>query len=524
MHPCMHLSRLAVHLSVRPSVRLSVRPATRSASQTARSQTTCPSRPRCSCAREARTSQSWRSVDGGGHSRQVESPQGGPRVVRAPKSLSAGSLGGSKARSPRCPRAFLPKEHADHVHAHHNNGNNLRRGRSYAHAHGHDIEITQGEVLAKLRSPEPVWHGHIVLCGMPHAKGSKHTTGERNLMAVFVETLSRLHGITGQDEKLRGIVVVDEHAEDQMAALCLQGGALMQMLLDGHLRAVSSDPRNRDALLQRAEVGTCRALVALPEHVSQAMHRDLSTVELVDGRSKRKMVKQIVDTNTVLTMQVARSCATRVRAMAGRKYHHPDMSCPNMHRTSDDGHSHGDHHFGVQFHCVTLLLQESTSNLFFGHANMRHAGAAVTDPRWMDISPLNMSPLFAAGELLAMTCFDRFTVEALFQPQVVPLTRMMLFGDALGHRLFQIRCPENLVAEPFDAAMRELGMQGRPAARASVCRRVSRASVSPAGGSRSRSASGGTAMTCTSFMECSDKLSICFQLPVCVTAGITHSV
>jgi hypothetical protein len=94
---------------------------------------------------------------------------------------------------------------------------------------------------------------------------------------------------------------------------------------------------------------------------------------------------------------------------------------------------------------------------------MRHAGAGVTasDPRWMDISPLNMSPLFAAGELLAMTCCDRFTVEALFTPQIVPLLRMLLFGDKSGHRLYQIACPEDYVGLPYEELVSKLIPEGQ---------------------------------------------------------------
>merc|ERR1719159_1446553 len=145
------------------------------------------------------------------------------------------------------------------------------------------------------------------------------------------------------------------------------------------------------------------------------------------------MIKQILDTNTVLTMQVARGCAARVQSN-----HHIAMA-------GQFGHD------GVRpLHGVTLLLQESTSNLFFGYANMRHSGAAACDPRWMDITPLNMSPLFASGELLALTCFDRFAVEALFTPQVVPLIRLLFLGDRCGNQLQQVPCPSRYVGLPYE--------------------------------------------------------------------------
>jgi hypothetical protein len=196
-------------------------------------------------------------------------------------------------------------------------------------------------------------------------------------------------------------------------------------------------------------VAAARAVVSLPETLSQASKRSLSSVE--DGNKVRlKMVKQILDTNTVITMQVARACAERKRRRHALK-------------TPTEAQN-------KRLHCMTLLLQESTSNLFFGHANMRHMGAASSvDPRWMDISPLNMSPLFASGELLAMTCFDRFAVEALFTPQVVPLIRMLIFGDRSlddsehtpGNRLQQISSPEHLVGQTWGRLVQHFLSAGR---------------------------------------------------------------
>eukprot|EP00425_Heterocapsa_triquetra_P007329 CAMPEP_0195159442 /NCGR_PEP_ID=MMETSP0448-20130528/186166_1 /TAXON_ID=66468 /ORGANISM="Heterocapsa triquestra, Strain CCMP 448" /LENGTH=943 /DNA_ID=CAMNT_0040198241 /DNA_START=45 /DNA_END=2876 /DNA_ORIENTATION=+ len=299
-----------------------------------------------------------------------------------------------------------------------------------------NMPLSKDDVLNRLRCQQPPWVGHIVMCGLPQTQAAR--PGGRGLVTELFETLKRIDGSTGQRQRLIGIVIIDDEAEAQVADLCLAERTVMDMLVAGQLRAVSADPRSRDMLLQRTSLGSARAVIALPEHVSRAMPRELSTVETTDGKARRKMVKQIVDTNTVLTMQVARSCAQRGR----------------LNRTS--------RRVMQRFHCVTLLLQESTSSLFFGHANMRHAGAASTvDPRWMDISPLNMSPLFAAGELLAMTCFDRFAVEALFQPQVVPLLRMLIFGDQQGHRLHQIECPTGFVGEPYEAAVTEMCTKGQ---------------------------------------------------------------
>merc|ERR1712060_673236 len=110
---------------------------------------------------------------------------------------------------------------------------------------------------------------------------------------------------------------------------------------------------------------------------------------------------------------------------------------------------------------MTLLLQESTATLYVGHSAMLHTGSAVTgDPRWMDISPLNMSPLLASGELLAMTCFDRFVVEAFFTPKVVPLLQRLLFGDSLDHRLFQVECLDSFVTCKVEDVCRSLVRQG----------------------------------------------------------------
>jgi len=90
---------------------------------------------------------------------------------------------------------------------------------------------------------------------------------------------------------------------------------------------------------------------------------------------------------------------------------------------------------------------------------MRHLGQLASKARrWMDISPLNTSPLFASGDILAMTCFDRFAIEALFTPQVVPLVRMLAFGDQQGNRLQQTPCPTDFQGERWED-VRELYMR-----------------------------------------------------------------
>jgi len=79
----------------------------------------------------------------------------------------------------------------------------------------------------------------------------------------------------------------------------------------------------------------------------------------------------------------------------------------------------------------------------------------------MDIAPLNMSPLFASGELLAMTCFDRFVVEALFTPQIVPLIKLFLFGDDDGNHLYQMECPEKYVNSLYRVALTDMLSDGK---------------------------------------------------------------
>jgi hypothetical protein len=171
-----------------------------------------------------------------------------------------------------------------------------------------------------------------------------------------------------------------------------------------------------------------RAALTLPEAAGASLPKALSTVDMHEGTAREKVVKQIIDTSTMLTTHVACGYAKEMRrSIAG------------------------------PLHCVTLLLQENTANLYFGHAQMRHAGheSGRTD-RWMDISPLNLSPLFASGQLLSMTCFDRFVVEALFSPQVVPLMRMFTFGDNNGNRLRQVLCPSIHVGRPFEQARSDI--------------------------------------------------------------------
>merc|ERR1711970_1525909 len=55
-----------------------------------------------------------------------------------------------------------------------------------------------------------------------------------------------------------------------------------------------------------------------------------------------------------------------------------------------------------------------------------------------------------------MTCFDRFVVEALFSPQVIPLMRMFAFGDTNGHRLRQVQCPAEYAGCKYEDAFLDL--------------------------------------------------------------------
>lgn len=287
-------------------------------------------------------------------------------------------------------------------------------------------------MLNFLRCRTPAWEDHVVLCGLPQTQVGR--LGGRGLVTDLIETLHRLDPV--------GVCIVDHSAEERMADLCLVEPMMRRMAAEGRLRAVSADPRDRDNLLLGGRVVAARAVVALPEQLSNAMECSLTSMG-DEIKTRHKMLKQVLDTNTVITMQVARGCAERKRRRCMTKMTKTSQAQTNKHS---------------KLHCVTLLLQESTSNLFFGHANHRHMGAAHSvDPRWMDAAPLNMSPLFASGELLSMTCFDRFAVEALFTPQVVPLIRMLVFGDrssgvagpCAGSRLHQVACPRDFVGQTW---------------------------------------------------------------------------
>jgi len=296
---------------------------------------------------------------------------------------------------------------------------------------GMAAELSDRErMLGLLRCRTPAWEHHVVLCGLPQTQVGR--LGGRGLVTDLIETLNRLDPV--------GVCIVDHSAEERMADLCLVEPTMRRMAAEGSLRAVSADPRDRDNLLLGGRVGAARAVVALPEQLSNAMECSLTNMG-DEIKTRHKMLKQVLDTNTVITMQVARGCAERRRRRSMTKT--PSQAQPNK---------------SNKLHCVTLLLQESTSNLFFGHANHRHMGATHSvDPRWMDAAPLNMSPLFASGELLSMTCFDRFAVEALFTPQVVPLIRMLVFGDrsagtgepCSGSRLHQVECPREFVGRTW---------------------------------------------------------------------------
>jgi len=233
------------------------------------------------------------------------------------------------------------------------------------------------------------------------------------------------------------IVLVDLDAVNRLASLCLVDASIMQMVVHNRLRAASLDPRQHDSLMLAAVLDNARAALVLPEATVASLPNALSTVDMKPGKARQQIVKQILDTSTMLTAHVASDCARKLTKATRARLSERSRAAP--------------------LHCVTLLLQESTVNLYFGHAQMRHAGhdSGRTD-RWMDISPLNLSPLFAAGQLLAMSCFDRFVVEALFSPQVVPLMRMFTFGDARGNRLCQVACPSRHVGRRFEEAQSDM--------------------------------------------------------------------
>lgn len=313
------------------------------------------------------------------------------------------------------------------------------------------VKPNREEILACLRSRDPEWSGHIVVLGLPSTQAGR--SGCRGLVTELINTLARASDLAVSEQPFVGVYVIDEGAESRILDLCMIEPAMADVALQGSLRAVSSDPRNRESLVWEARITSARSILALPESIHQSAPRNLSTVELQGGVGGQKMIKQIQDTATVLTMQVARGCAERGRAMGAREAVHHEAHAAQAGMAM--------RRWRNKLHCVTLLLQESTTNLFFGHANMRHAGAAVScDSRFADISPLNNSPLFASGELLAMTCFDRFVAEALFTPQVVPMLRLLVFGDQMGHQLFQASCPSEYAGCRYEEAFRSLLFRG----------------------------------------------------------------
>ncbi|CAK0908035.1 unnamed protein product, partial [Prorocentrum cordatum] len=122
-------------------------------------------------------------------------------------------------------------------------------------------------MLSRLCSRAPKWDGHIILLGLPQTQAGR--PGGRGLVTELLETLMRAHSIGLRMPDAPGVCVVDHDAEERMAALCLIEPFLRRMAHEGHLRAISADPRNRDNLLLCARVGEARAVVALPEQLNQ---------------------------------------------------------------------------------------------------------------------------------------------------------------------------------------------------------------------------------------------------------------
>jgi hypothetical protein len=229
------------------------------------------------------------------------------------------------------------------------------------------------------------------------------------------------------------ICIVDDEADSRLADLCMLERKLEEAVSKGLLRAISASSRNRAVLADIANVAAALSVIALPESINM---KDAETL----------MDKQILDTSTVLTMQVACS-ASKGAASEGERTTRIGIQSEGEQRTPVRG--------------ITLLLQESTTNLFFGHDTMRHAGAAAHDPRWLGVTPLNMSPLFASGALLAMTCTDRFTVEAFFTPQVVHLVRLCIIGDQSENRLYQMNCPSEYIGYSYGDLVQNLIKEGQ---------------------------------------------------------------
>jgi len=311
------------------------------------------------------------------------------------------------------------------------------------------------EIRARLHERQPPWADHVVLIGMPFCHTDSLAVGY-GAVTAFMELLEEV-GVNDVLGKPQGIMVVDEEAEKHLLSICQMDEYLMRMVQNRRIRAVTGDPRHQDTLIQFANIGSARAIVAVPEDVSKAAHRSLFSVE--DGhRSLRlKLVKQIVDTNTVLTMQMAKEYALLVQETARALLGTSSALTPirdntkNQNVVEDNDELWGGSH--QAHHCVTLLLQETTTNLFFGHAHMRHVGAA--DPR-RDFTPINMSPLFAAGEIIAATCCDRLVAEAFFNKHLLQLITVLFHGDGTNHRLKQISCPSKHVDRDYVDVLMDL--------------------------------------------------------------------
>ncbi|CAJ1362955.1 unnamed protein product [Effrenium voratum] len=79
---------------------------------------------------------------------------------------------------------------------------------------------------------------------------------------------------------------------------------------------------------------------------------------------------------------------------------------------------------------VTQLFQEGSLNRFFGMNPEAQGATSLFEDRWMASAPLNMSPLFAAGHVIATTTVDRFLMdESFFNPDAMIIVER-LFGLA----------------------------------------------------------------------------------------------
>jgi len=78
---------------------------------------------------------------------------------------------------------------------------------------------------------------------------------------------------------------------------------------------------------------------------------------------------------------------------------------------------------------VTQMFQEGSLNRFFGMNPEAQGATSLFEDRWMASAPLNMSPLFAAGHIIATTTVDRFLMESYFNPDAMVIVER-LFGLA----------------------------------------------------------------------------------------------